>query len=567
MNSKNIILLFLGSIFFLSVNAQLLTPATETYIDSLMRSNYTAIEPGAVLLIAEEGKPVYRKAFGLASVELAVPNREDYVFAIGSMTKQFTAIALLQLVGQGKVQLQDDIRLYLPDYNTHGETITLENLITHTSGIPSFTEMDTFNSLVNTDIGLKEMTGIFQDAPLLFTPGTDWSYSNSGFNLAGMIIEKVSGMTYGEYLQKHIFDPLRMESTSLGAKDKIIPRFVNGYQAGATTYMPASEFSWTWPYAAGQIISNVDDLLKWDEALYTNTILDSALIHRAFTNYVLTTGEYANYGYGWAVDSYAGLTIIRHGGAISGFLSDAVRIPEKHLYIALLSNNTKQSPGEVTDAILNVLLQLNITGEAVSTDAAQLKKYTGVYEVHRSSGRLVSNYSDTPVYRYITVEGDALYMQRTGGAKQKLTYLGNGEFYISNKFSRIRFGNELPDTTIATATVYDVFGNYGPKDIEKKTALPLPSAKTEIELPEAVLQNYVGNYDLGGGFFIRIFIKDHRLYGQATGQAAFQMFASSETAFFLKIVDATIEFTVDAAGTATGLILRQGGTMHGTKVE
>lgn len=418
MNSKNIILLFLGSIFFLSVNAQLLTPATETYIDSLMRSNYTAIEPGAVLLIAEEGKPVYRKAFGLASVELAVPNREDYVFAIGSMTKQFTAIALLQLVGQGKVQLQDDIRLYLPDYNTHGETITLENLITHTSGIPSFTEMDTFNSLVNTDIGLKEMTGIFQDAPLLFTPGTDWSYSNSGFNLAGMIIEKVSGMTYGEYLQKHIFDPLRMESTSLGAKDKIIPRFVNGYQAGATTYMPASEFSWTWPYAAGQIISNVDDLLKWDEALYTNTILDSALIHRAFTNYVLTTGEYANYGYGWAVDSYAGLTIIRHGGAISGFLSDAVRIPEKHLYIALLSNNTKQSPGEVTDAILNVLLQLNITGEAVSTDAAQLKKYTGVYEVHRSSGRLVSNYSDTPVYRYITVEGDALYMQRTGGAKQ-----------------------------------------------------------------------------------------------------------------------------------------------------
>ncbi|MBP7398104.1 MAG: serine hydrolase [Chitinophagales bacterium] len=563
---KIFFLLFISSLFF-TANAQTISGVTEKFIDSVLNANYSAIEPGAVLLIAEEGKPIYQKVLGMASVELTVPMKEDYVFAIGSMTKQFTAIAILQLVQQGKLNLKDDIKLYMPDYNSHDKIITIENLLTHTAGIPSFTEMDTFSTLFNKDITLKEMVGIFQDAPLMFEPGTDWSYSNSGFNLAGMIIEKVSGMTYEDYQQKNIFDPLKMTSTTLGSKEKIIPRFVNGYQPSMVNYMPASEFSWTWPYAAGQIVSNVNDLLKWDDALYTNKILNQELIQQAFTNYKLSTGEYANYGYGWTVGEYNGVKIIRHGGAINGFLSDAIRIPEKHLYIVMLTNNTKQRPDGVMNEILNKLLHFDITGNAVPIDAEQLKKYTGTYQVNRTGGRLVSNYSDELIYRYFTIDSNNLYAQRTGGAKYKLTYLGNDEFYTTDKFSRIKFGHDAADKSIMTTNMFDVFGNYGPNDIGMKTDIPIPTERMEIELPQEVLQKYEGKYDFGGGFFIKIFIKDNKLFGQATGQGAFEMFAENETEFFLKIVDASITFQLNDAGETIGMTLHQGGDMHAKKVD
>lgn len=560
---NSIIVLILISFF---IQAQSLPDATVKYIDSIMLANYSVIEPGAVLLIAKEGKPVYRKAFGMANMQLTVPMKEDYVLAIGSTTKQFTAVAIMQLVQDGKINLKDDIKKYLPDYNTHGKTITIENLITHTSGITSFTEIDTFAKLVNTDITLKEMVGIFQDEPLLFEPGTDWSYSNSGFNLAGMIIEKVSGMSYGDYLEKNIFDPLRMSSTTLGSKQKIIPRFVNGYDAMSVDYAPASEFSWTWPYAAGQIVSNVDDMLKWDEALYGNKILKQQYLQQAFTNYTLSTGEKANYGYGWAIGEYGGKKIIRHGGAISGFLSDAIRIPDDHIYMIMISNNTKQRPDDVMNPILNKIMGFGITDKEVDLSKYKFPEYEGTYQVFRSGGRLVSNYSDEPIYRYITAGKDGLYAQRTGGSKYKLTYVGNDEFYTTNPFSRIKFNRDA-DNNITSTRVYDIFTNYGPDDIGMKTDIPLPSEKTEIDVPLDILNRYTGNYDFGGGFFIKIFIKDKKLFGQATGQGAFELFAQSETEFFLKIVDAAITFNVDNTGVTTSMTLHQGGDMTAKKVE
>lgn len=551
---------------FLSVSAQLITPEKEKFIDSLLKANYNVLEPGAVVLVAQNGKPVYRKAFGMASMELAVPLKEDHVFAIGSMTKQFTGVCILQLAQEGKLNVHDDIKKYLPDYNTHGRTITIEHLVTHTAGIPSFTELDTFASIVNKDITPKEMLELFQDEELLFEPGSDWSYSNSGFNVAGVIIEKVSGMKYEDYLQKKIFEPLNMTSTTTGSKEKIITRMVNGYSPGTVSYMPAGEFSWTWPYAAGMIVSNVDDLLKWDNALYTNKILKEEYRKIAFQNYVLNTGDSANYGYGWSVSSFNGKKIIRHGGAIDGFLSDGMRIPAEELYVVIFTNNTKQRPDDITNEIVNELLNLGIESKETAFQNEVIEDYTGTYELFRLGGRLVSNYSDEPMYRYITMEKDGLYSQRTGGAKTKLTYIGNDEFTLGDKFTRLRF---LRNTSNAVNAImmYDALGSYGPNDTGLKTNIPLPSAKTEITIAENILEKYTGKYDFGGGFFIQVFVKDKILYGQATGQGAFQLFAESETKFFLKVVDATIEFHVNENGIAESMTLFQGGEMKATKVE
>jgi CubicO group peptidase (beta-lactamase class C family) len=261
------ILSALTLLFFSPLSAQF-QPDIEKKIDSIMMHTYPLTDPGAVLLIAKNGVPVMEKGYGLANIELTVANKPKFVFAIGSMSKQFTAVCLLQLQDAGKLSLDDDIRKHLPHYDTHGETITIRHLLTHTSGIPSFTELDTFQHLINTDNSIADISNLFMNRPLLFSPGSNWSYSNSGYLLAGMIVEKVSGVTLETYLRQHIFLPLGMNSTSMGSNDRVIPRMVTGYDMGSYGYMPTREYSWIWTFGAGGIVSNTSDLLKWDEALY-----------------------------------------------------------------------------------------------------------------------------------------------------------------------------------------------------------------------------------------------------------------------------------------------------------
>ncbi len=219
MKSKTI-LLFISLALLSSVNSDAQGGPSPTgrnnyvYADSIMQSEYKADAPGAVLLIAKDGSPVFEKAYGLANVELQIPNRTNYDFEIGSNTKQFTAVSILQLVQKGKIDLQDDIHKYLPDYNSHGRHITIENLLTHTSGIPDYFGKDYFNKNFKDDVPRDSIVEWFSRDSLLFEPGTDWSYSNSGYFLLGKIIEKVSGIPYEDYVQKNILNPARNRNTA-----------------------------------------------------------------------------------------------------------------------------------------------------------------------------------------------------------------------------------------------------------------------------------------------------------------------------------------------------------------
>src|SRR5262245_7719131 len=274
-------------------------------IDVLLTEVYKPDGPGAAVVVVKDGRVLFRKGYGMANLELGVPIAPDMVFRLGSITKQFTAVAILMLAEQGALALDDDITAFFPDYPTHGHTITVEHLLTHTSGIRSYTGMPEWLPLWRKDFTVDELIDFFKHQPMDFAPGEKWSYNNSGYILLGAIIEKVSGKTYEQFLQQQIFEPLGMRQSYYDSTSRIIPRRVSGYSKGPEGYENAPYLSMTQPYAAGALASSVDDLALWDAALYGDRLIKPETLRRAFTSSTLNDGGATGYGYGWGISEYA----------------------------------------------------------------------------------------------------------------------------------------------------------------------------------------------------------------------------------------------------------------------
>ena len=311
-------------------------------IDSMLTALYPAAEPGAAILVARDGQVLMRKAYGAASVELGVPLRPEHVFRLGSITKQFTAVAVLMLADEGRVSLDDEVTRFFPDYPTHGRRITVEHLLTHTSGIQSYTEMAAYVAGMRRDLTPEQLIAMFRDQPMEFAPGERWSYNNSGYALLGGIIEKVSGMSYGDFIRTRIFDPLGMRNSWYETANAIIPGRVSGYDREPEGLRVANYLSMTQPYAAGSLISTVDDQLVWQRAVAEGRMLKPETWRRAFSAYRLSDGRSAGYGYGWFVGEAAGKPSIEHGGDINGFSSNGLWIPSERLHVIVLSNRGRE---------------------------------------------------------------------------------------------------------------------------------------------------------------------------------------------------------------------------------
>jgi len=352
-------------------------------LDQLLSSVFKPDQPGAALLIMKDGQVLVRKAYGLADLELGVPLEPDMVFEIGSMTKQFTAVSILMLMERGQLSLSDPITKFLPDYPTRGKTITVEHLLTHTSGIQSYTDMAAWRPLMRKDMGLTELIGIFKDQPMLFAPGERWRYNNSGYILLGAIIEKISGLTYEAFLQKNVFDPLGLKHTFYGSASRIIPRRASGYGPGAGgAFLNAEFISMTQPYAAGSLLSSVDDLSAWNTALLAGKLIKRETLERAWTPSKLADGTSTNYGYGWGVSEYEGHRMIQHGGGIPGFTSDGILFPEDKLCVIMLTNSAVpgRAPGPFAfKAAALALAKPYREPKAVDVPAAELAPLAGTY--------------------------------------------------------------------------------------------------------------------------------------------------------------------------------------------
>lgn len=327
----------------------------ESKIDSLITSKFKPENPGAIFLAVKKGKVVYRKAFGMADLERDIKMRPEFVFEIGSMTKQFTAVSILMLAEQRKLKLDDEITKFIPDYPTQGNLITIHHLLTHTSGIKDFTTMKSIKNIAREDLSPKELVDFFKNEPMDFKPGEQYKYCNSGYVLLGYIIEKVSGETYEEFITKHIFEKAEMKNSFYASHEKVIKNRVSGYRE-RDGFVNANYISFSIPFASGAIMSTVDDLLKWQNAINDNVLLNDAFTKKAFTNYQLNNGKKIDYGYGWHIEKIKNKIVHEHGGSIFGFKSMGVYEPSEQIYVVGLSNCDCNSPTSITKDIAGLLI-------------------------------------------------------------------------------------------------------------------------------------------------------------------------------------------------------------------
>lgn len=519
-------------------------------IDSLFSATYPAAGPGAAVIVARGDRVLMRKAYGMADIELGVPLRPEHVFRLGSITKQFTAVATLMLVDEGKISLDDDITKFLPDYPTQGRRITIEHLLTHTSGIRSYTSMPAWQPRMREDVTPDQLIAIFRGEPMDFAPGEDWRYNNSGYALLGAIIERVSGQSYADYLRTRLFEPLGMKNTRVETQTSIIPGRVRGYQVGPGRAITNSDYlSLTHPYSAGALVSTVDDMLRWGRAVQAQHFLKPETWRRAHKAFPLPGGRTSGYGYGWFIARLAGEPTVEHGGDINGFSTEGLFIPSRQLHVYVLSNVERDfaNPETLAIRIAETLIGRSDVPAAVTLPAAALDAYAGVYRVGQDERRVISR------------DGEKLYVQRGRNPRQELRPVGGDEFVNPNTGTRFTFVKEG-----GRVTGVRVRGRIGPDEpVSPRTqetaeaALAPPAAR--VAVPGAVLDSYVGEYQLAPGFTITIRRDGDGLRGRATGQSEVTLLAQSETRFALQEVDASVDFERDASGAVTRLVLHQGG--------
>lgn len=358
------------------------TPAEIARIDKMFAAAYPPDGPGAAVIVVQNGKPVLRKGYGLAEVELGVPIRPEMVFRVGSVTKEFTSACILLLAEQGKLKLDDDIAKYLPDYPEGGRKITIEQLLTHTSGVHSYTDSPAFwAGRGRQDVTLAELIASFQNEPFDFDPGTRWHYDNSGYVLLGAILEKVTGKKYGDLVAEMIFRPLGMKDTRYGDDAPIVPGRVAGYVKTPAGIANAPFLSMTQPFAAGAIVSTADDLARWQAALDAGTILTPASRTKMWTPVALPDGTPTRYGYGWDMWTYQGHRVVEHGGGINGFQTANMRWPDDRLYVAVLSNcGGCADPRALALGAASILIgKPSMDRPAVAIAPALLDRYAGAY--------------------------------------------------------------------------------------------------------------------------------------------------------------------------------------------
>ncbi len=319
----------------------------EWKIDSLIHSEFKEADgPGGVFLVSQKGMPIYRKAFGMANLELNVKLNTNSVFQIGSMTKQFTAVSVLLLEEQGKLRISDPISQYIPAY-PNGSHITIQHLLTHTSGIRDFTKMKGLSDIAQKEMTPEQMVDFFKNEPVDFAPGEKFDYNNSGYIVLGYIIELTSGGTYEDFIKKNIFDKIGMTRSYYASDRKVIPSRAYGYHKKSYGYVNKTVINFSVPFASGSVMSTVDDMLIWQNALNSNLLLSAKYRIKAFTKYKLNNGQEIEYGFGWHLKNSNGIATREHGGSIFGFKSMAVYIPSEDLYILGFSNCDCNSPTQL----------------------------------------------------------------------------------------------------------------------------------------------------------------------------------------------------------------------------
>jgi CubicO group peptidase (beta-lactamase class C family) len=412
-------------------------------MDQIVQSYVTNHQFMGSVLVARGGQVLLSKGYGSANLEWEVPNSPNTKFRLGSITKQFTAASILLLEERGKLKVNDPVKTYLPDAPPAWEKITVFHVLTHTSGIPSFTSFADYPKLEPFPTTAEQLVARFRDKPLEFQPGDKWNYSNSGYVLLTYLIERISGTSYEKFVRENIFEPLGMKDSGYDSNSAMIPHRASGYTRNNDTFENAGFIHMSVPQGAGALYSTTEDLLKWEQALFGGKVLQTASLEK------MTMPFKNNYAFGLQVDTVGGHKIIDHAGGIEGFNTELAYYPDDKLTVVVLGNVNGNAPQEIA---------------------------------------------------------------------RKLAAVSQGE------------------------------------------TVTLPGERKEITLDTKVLSRYVGAYQMAQGPAMLITLENNQLSEKLGNQPAFPIFPQSETMFFLKVVDAQIEFPKDESGEhASQLTLHQNG--------
>jgi CubicO group peptidase (beta-lactamase class C family) len=334
-----------------------LTVAPEGLASKIDKSLNSLTEREAftgTVLVARNGEVLFSQGYGLADRDKNLLNTPQTKYRLGSITKQFTAMAILMLQAQDKLNVQDPICGYISDCPTTWQDITIHHLLTHTSGIPNFTDFRDYQATKATPSPPEQTIARFKDKPLDFLPGEGWSYSNSGYIVLGYIIEQASGQSYEMFLQQSIFDPLEMKNTGYDHNDGSL---ATGYTGTSGRWRKAEYIDMTIPYAAGGLYSTVEDLYRCDQALYTEQLVSMDMLDLMFTPHAEMPGSGLSYGYGWGVGEMNNHQAVSHGGGIEGFATEIRRYIENKVTITILSNRDTTVVGRAADLIARAVFE------------------------------------------------------------------------------------------------------------------------------------------------------------------------------------------------------------------
>jgi CubicO group peptidase (beta-lactamase class C family) len=539
-------------------------------IDQLISLHQKYDQFNGSVLVADNGKVIFKKGFGLANMEWNIPNATDTKFRLGSITKQFTATLILQLVEQGKIKLDGKLIDYLPDYRKDtGTKVTIHNLLSHTSGIPSYTSLPGFFQNVSRNpFTVDDFIKKYASGDLEFEPGTKFVYDNSGYFLLGAIIEKVTGKPYEQVLKENIFDPVGMKNSGYDHWNTIISKRATGYTQTARGYETAPYLDMSIPYAAGSLYSTVEDLYLWDQALYGDKILS------AKSKELMFTPNLSNYGYGFvmtkatlAPPTKLVVPVIQHSGGINGFNTLLVRmVNEKRLIVLLDNAEHGQYLNKIVEGIMSVLYDqpYDMPKRSIARvlmNSVQVKDVASAIQEYRAlkTGTTAAEYDFSEAelnrlgYQLLQAKkvADAIEIFKlnvemflqSGNAYDSL-----GEAYMTHGDKDLAIANykkslELdPKNTNATAKIAELTG-------EQK----------EVKVDPKIYDSYAGEYQLAPTATLTITNDNGRLMAQITGQEKFELFPSSETDYYLKVVSARVTFVKDEQGKVMELILTQGG--------
>ncbi|WP_240907016.1 serine hydrolase domain-containing protein [Paludisphaera rhizosphaerae] len=368
-----------------SAGAQTPAPSVSVVesVDAYMREAMAKRHvPGASVAVVKDGKVLLSKGYGLANVELGVPATDQTVYQLASVTKTFTATAVMLLVGDGKLKLDDKISDRLKDLPAAWKDVTVRQLLTHTSGIKSYTSVKDFDKMTRKDFAPREILDLVAKEPLEFPSGEKWQYSNTGYFLLGMIVEQASGKPFGEFLAERIFRPLGMTKTRVNDLRAVIPGRAQGYEWDGKELKNGEYVSPTQPFSAGALVSTVADLVKWDAALAGGKILDGPTLEKMWKPTPLKEGE-ASYGFGWGVTKVAGHREVAHGGGIPGFSTEIARFLDDRLTIIVLTNLEGGHAGEMARKIAGLVVPALVEKPLepiADADEAATKRLRGVLE-------------------------------------------------------------------------------------------------------------------------------------------------------------------------------------------